>query len=73
MSYQKCPICDGTGNISGAFAACTNATCPTCRGYRIIHEVTGLPPEFAKQDKEVNEMTERFLHVAETIIFPEIK
>ena len=45
MSYQKCPICNGTGNdpfiVAGQF---TSYPCPTCKGARIIDDVTGIPP-----------------------------
>ena len=45
MSFQKCPVCEGTGNdpfvTTGSF---TSYSCPTCKGTRIIDEVTGLPP-----------------------------
>jgi hypothetical protein len=45
MSFQKCPICNGTGNdpfiVTGSF---TSYPCPTCKGVRIIDDVTGLPP-----------------------------
>lgn len=37
MSWQKCPICDGYGTNSISI-------CPTCKGERIISELTGLPP-----------------------------
>lgn len=45
MSFQKCPICNGTGNdpfiVGGQF---TSYPCPTCKGARIISELTGEPP-----------------------------
>ena len=41
MSYQKCPICNGTG-ISPSFLS--TSACPTCLGTRIISEINGLPP-----------------------------
>ena len=45
MSFQKCPICNGSGNdpfiVTGSFSS---YPCPTCKGTRIIDEVTGLPP-----------------------------
>lgn len=45
MSFQKCPICNGTGDnpfiVTGSFSS---YPCPTCKGARIISEVTGLPP-----------------------------
>lgn len=39
MSWQKCPICEGTGTLSFL-----NYICPTCNGKRIISSVNGLPP-----------------------------
>ena len=45
MSFQKCPICNGSGNdpfiVTGSQIA---YPCPTCKGTRIISELTGLPP-----------------------------
>ena len=46
MSFQKCPICNGTG-IDPAPGYTTSNACPTCgvcQGKRIISELTGLPP-----------------------------
>lgn len=45
MSWQKCPICNGTGIDPGPNN--TMSTCPVCtvcNGKRIISEVNGLPP-----------------------------
>lgn len=50
MSFQKCPICNGTGNdpwigeIPLSICSYTKYLCPTCKGTRIISELTGLPP-----------------------------
>ena len=46
MSWQKCPICNGTGN-NPAFDGniYLNTTCRTCKGKGIINELTGLPPK----------------------------
>jgi hypothetical protein len=45
MSYQKCPICNGSGNdpfiLTGSMSY---YPCPTCKGTRIISELTGSPP-----------------------------
>jgi hypothetical protein len=38
MSYQKCPICNGTVE-----------DCPICNGERIIDEANGLPPSKNQQ------------------------
>ncbi len=40
MSYQKCPICNGTGSI----ATLHYLECPTCKGKRIISTFDGKPP-----------------------------
>ena len=45
MSYQKCPICNGSGNdpfiVTGSMSY---YPCPTCKGTRIISQLTGMPP-----------------------------
>jgi hypothetical protein len=44
MSFQKCPVCYGTG-VSPLPGTYSNIpVCPVCRGQRIISEVTGNPP-----------------------------
>lgn len=42
MAYQKCPICNGTGFSSSLTSS--YGTCTTCKGQKIINELTGLPP-----------------------------
>jgi len=42
--YQKCPICNGSGNTYSNYSLNTSASCKTCRGTGIIGEITGLPP-----------------------------
>jgi DnaJ-class molecular chaperone len=43
--YQKCPICEGSGNIVNFKGKITkDSICPTCNGKRIIHTQSGLPP-----------------------------
>jgi DnaJ-class molecular chaperone len=44
MSWQKCPVCNGTGVSYGGLSS--SATCPTCNGQRIISELTGKPPAY---------------------------
>lgn len=44
MSWQKCPICNGTGIYPGPGTFNTIPACPTCKGSRIINDITGLPP-----------------------------
>lgn len=44
MSWQKCPLCNGSGidPSTGTFTGIP--VCPVCDGHRIISEVNGLPP-----------------------------
>jgi hypothetical protein len=50
MSWQKCPICNGSGNdpwigeIPLSICSYTKYLCPTCKGTRIISKLTGMPP-----------------------------
>jgi hypothetical protein len=44
MSWQKCPICEGTGVYPGPGTFSNVPTCPTCKGKRIISTVSGQPP-----------------------------
>lgn len=45
MSYQKCPICNGTGKINTyGLSTLTMEICDTCNGTKIIDDITGLPP-----------------------------
>ncbi len=37
--WQKCPVCDGTGNSPNF-----NVVCSVCNGMKIISELTGRPP-----------------------------
>ena len=39
MSFQKCPICEGSGKVSFL-----NHQCKVCAGAGIISEINGLPP-----------------------------
>lgn len=41
MSFQKCPVCNGTGLDPSSIGL---VPCPVCRGARIIDELTGQPP-----------------------------
>ncbi len=45
MSWQKCPICEGTGMVT------FYNRCSVCNGKKIISEVDGLPP--AEQEAEL--------------------
>jgi hypothetical protein len=45
--WQKCPVCNGAGEVLREYAGKVNSwttPCPTCKGSRIISSVTGLPP-----------------------------
>lgn len=43
--YQKCPICNGTGNDPNKDITTKGNNCETCGGMRIIHQDTGRPPK----------------------------
>ena len=40
--WQKCPICNGTGESVDSLLSFKK--CSTCKGAKIIHTITGLPP-----------------------------
>ena len=45
MSFQKCPICLGTGDNPFILELPRSTwPCPTCKGKRIINEANGEPP-----------------------------
>ena len=73
MTYQKCPICDGSGMIPEPYAVTTSfhVKCPTCMGARIISSMTGLPPERVVKEvdeREAKERDERFKKQLQLII-----
>ena len=41
MSWQKCPVCNGTGKSYKGLEVC-----PTCKGHLILSELTGKPPTY---------------------------
>jgi len=43
--WQKCPICNGTGNNNSLVGEIFSNICKTCDGKGIISELTGLPPK----------------------------
>jgi DnaJ-class molecular chaperone len=45
MSWQKCPVCNGTGEDAMQCEGGRQRYCKTCKGARIINEITGLPPQ----------------------------
>lgn len=50
--WQKCPICNGTGETHNALSSSCFNNCKTCNGHGIISELTGLPPITPKQKDE---------------------
>lgn len=44
MSFQRCPVCDGTGYRMSAYTSSCTETCSVCQGTKIISTLTGLPP-----------------------------
>ncbi|HRI34984.1 MAG TPA: hypothetical protein PLD02_14645 [Saprospiraceae bacterium] len=46
MSYQACPICNGSGTVFSPLSSTTSAICTVCNGKKIIDTVTGLPPTY---------------------------
>lgn len=45
MSYQKCPVCNGTGEEINAYSTGKYLPCSVCKGAKIINTATGEPPE----------------------------
>ncbi len=41
--WQKCPCCNGSG-MSELYSPVTHQ-CSVCNGYKIINQLTGLPPK----------------------------
>jgi RecJ-like exonuclease len=50
MSWQKCPICEGTGKASIMYMP---SDCHVCLGSGIISELTGLPPKTKATSSDV--------------------
>ena len=42
--WQKCCICNGTGENNSLVNGIFSNVCKTCNGKGIISEITGLPP-----------------------------
>lgn len=62
MSWQKCPICNGEGQLNNnGISSAVFRVCPTCHGSRIINELTGLPPIHPTPHplQEINEITRK--------------
>jgi hypothetical protein len=52
MSFQKCPVCDGSGKVHKAMGV--SIVCHVCNGHGIIDEVTGKPPESSSSANKSN-------------------
>ena len=63
MSWQKCPVCNGVGIVSGGYfnragdcnswvAYDTTEDCRICEGKGIIDEVTGHPPQKVEEKND---------------------
>ena len=46
MSWQKCPLCSGSGIDPTVTLSSSIPQCPVCQGKKIISEITGLPPVY---------------------------
>lgn len=44
MSWQKCPLCKGSGVDPNPGTYASIPICDVCKGAKIISELTGLPP-----------------------------
>ena len=53
MSYQKCPICQGSGLVNEPYS---QESCSVCHGAKIIDEQTGQPPSLEKVDFDVDKL-----------------
>lgn len=45
MSFQKCPLCNGTGFSYNQYSGNTQTPCSVCQGLKIINTITGQPPK----------------------------
>lgn len=63
--WQKCPICNGSGQVNGL--SILFQTCSVCNGKKIISELTGLPPQISDKkqeellDKLIKEKTDKYV------------
>jgi DnaJ-class molecular chaperone len=49
MAYQKCPVCNGSGDGKNHMTNVPPPPCRTCSGTGIIDELTGAPPRYNRQ------------------------
>lgn len=62
MSYQKCPVCEGKGEVINTGQTSMYKQCVTCGGAGIIDSDTGLPPHSVEQsDKAVDDCINKVL------------
>lgn len=47
MSWQLCPLCDGSGIDRSVVLSSAIPVCGVCQGKKIISELTGLPPIYS--------------------------
>lgn len=51
--FQLCPVCKGAGVTPPSYPYVSSETmveCNTCKGKKIISQITGLPPAWEKQE-----------------------
>lgn len=44
--WQKCPVCNGSGNTYNTLSSSSFSVCSVCKGSKIISELNGLPPNY---------------------------
>ncbi len=75
MAWQKCPICNGKGyetiaarieNLENINKKDRHYTCKTCKGQKIISEITGLPPSTIQEYPMPYEVKETLRFLKET-------
>lgn len=60
--YQKCPICNGMGNMPTVLASSTMSPCEVYKGYKIISQINGLPPTHRINNEE-EDLSKRKLYL----------
>jgi DnaJ-class molecular chaperone len=56
MKFQKCPVCDGLGQISDKLNVSGKSSCPHCKGKRIIDTNTGEPPATVEVKESISKL-----------------